>query len=118
MGLLLAQTICPQIKSTQPCYLVCQQSLFGLDHSFFTSHLAPGASTLLTLLADGSLSGHHSIDTSKPVREMDVQDWAALVQVFHSWPFAPDVSYNYSLLTLHANLFHNSGFAYNRLIFS
>jgi len=44
------------------------------------------------MLADGSLSGHHSIDISKPVREMDVQDWAALVQAFHAWPFAPDVS--------------------------
>lgn len=44
------------------------------------------------MLADGSLSGHHSIDTSKPVREMNVQDWAALVQAFDAWPFAPDVS--------------------------
>lgn len=44
------------------------------------------------MLAGNSLSGHHSIDTSKPVREMDVQDWAALVQAFHLWPFAPDVS--------------------------
>lgn len=44
------------------------------------------------MLADNPLSGHHLIDTSKPVREMDVQDWAALVQAFHSWPFAPDVS--------------------------
>ena len=92
MGLLLAQIVCSQIKSTEPCYLVCQHILSGLDHSFFASHLAPGASTLLTMLADGSLPGHQPIDTSKPVREMDVQDWAALVQAFHSWPFAPDVS--------------------------
>lgn len=67
--------------------------MFGLDHhSYVASHLAPGASTLLTTLADGTLSGHQSIDTSKPVREMDVRDWAVLVQAFHSWPFAPDVS--------------------------
>ncbi|KAF8422787.1 S-adenosyl-L-methionine-dependent methyltransferase [Boletus edulis BED1] len=52
------------------------------------SHLAPGASTLLATLAQGS--GHHSVDTSKRMRELSVQDWAALVQAFHAWPFAPD----------------------------
>lgn len=44
------------------------------------------------MLQDGSLAGHHLIDISKPVREMSVEDWAALVHAFHSWPFAPDVS--------------------------
>ncbi|KAF8552511.1 S-adenosyl-L-methionine-dependent methyltransferase [Imleria badia] len=71
----------------------CLRKLFVLKSNPLNraiSHLAPGASTLLTMLADGSLPGHHSVDTSKPVREMDVQDWAALVQAFHSWPFAPD----------------------------
>ena len=44
------------------------------------------------MLAEGSRSGQRLLDTSKPVREMDVKDWAVLVQAFDSWPFAPDVS--------------------------
>lgn len=92
MGLLLTQTVCAQIKSSQSCYPVCQHGLSGLEYSSLVSHLAPGASTLLMMLQDGSLAGHHLIDISKPVREMSVEDWAALVHAFHSWPFAPDVS--------------------------
>ncbi|KAG6369859.1 hypothetical protein JVT61DRAFT_13419 [Boletus reticuloceps] len=81
------------------------------------SHLAPGVSTLLATLAQGS--GHHSVDTSKRMRELSVQDWAALVQAFHAWPFATDVSLQLHPVGLRrANIIHNPGFAYNRFIFS
>ena len=113
MGLLLAQTIRSQIKPTESCYLVCWNSLFGLSRSFSASHLAPGASTLLTMLADSSIPGQHSVHISKPVREMDVNDWATLVQAFHSWPFAPDVGLCHSLWSENANILYDIGFAHH-----
>jgi transcription factor 1 len=65
------------------------------------SHLAPGASTLLAMLEDASLhEGRQPVDISKAIREMEVKDWAALVRAFHTWPFAPDVSFGCNLFTL------------------
>ncbi|KAH0827612.1 S-adenosyl-L-methionine-dependent methyltransferase [Lanmaoa asiatica] len=95
---MVAITIDPLLEQTIKKGLLdkwdyCLRKLFVLKSNPLNraiSHLAPGAPTLLSMLTDGSLSGHHSVDTSKPVREMDVRDWAALVQAFHLWPFAPD----------------------------
>lgn len=92
------------------------QHLSDTGHSFSASHLAPGASTLLATLENGS--GHQPIDTSKLVREMNVQDWAALVQAFHSWPFAPEVNSQLQKASYRCSHFHDLGFAYNRFVFS
>ncbi|KIJ67701.1 hypothetical protein HYDPIDRAFT_126002 [Hydnomerulius pinastri MD-312] len=71
----------------------CLRKLFVLRSSpakRAIPHLAPGAATLLTTLEDCSLSPNRRMDVSKPIRQMNVEDWAALVHAFHAWPFAPD----------------------------
>ncbi|KAG9312882.1 S-adenosyl-L-methionine-dependent methyltransferase [Chiua virens] len=98
---MVAVTMCPLPEQAIEKSLIdkwdfCLRKLFVLKSTPLDraiSHLAPGASTLLTMLANDHAAGHHSFDASKPVREMNVQDWASLVRAFHSWPFAPDIHF-------------------------
>ncbi|KAF9227446.1 S-adenosyl-L-methionine-dependent methyltransferase [Gyrodon lividus] len=91
MNPLLEQTI---EKGMLDKWDFCLRKLFVLKSNPLKRaipHLAPGASTLLGMLEGASLpEDRHRMDISKAVREMEVEDWAAVVRAFHAWPFAPD----------------------------
>ncbi len=58
--------------------------------------LGPGAETLLKVLTDKSLPPEQQVDISTQVRKLNVSDWALIIRAFHNWPFAPEVSYQFS----------------------
>lgn len=49
------------------------------------SSLAPGAANLLPTIRE------KGVNQNKKIRELNVQDFAAIVQAFSEWPFAPEV---------------------------
>nr|GFD57112.1 hypothetical protein [Tanacetum cinerariifolium] len=48
-------------------------------------------SLLKDIGGNGSFAGR-PVDSETIVRDMDLEDWARIVDVFYQWPFKPDVS--------------------------
>ncbi|KAJ6609896.1 S-adenosyl-L-methionine-dependent methyltransferase [Mycena sp. CBHHK59/15] len=53
-------------------------------------YLAPNAQTLLKKISVPGLPTNAYVPPDRPIREMDVADWALLVKAFDEWPFAPE----------------------------
>jgi hypothetical protein len=56
------------------------------------SNLGPGAESLMQSIDDPSAPASKQL-RNKEVRFLDLKDWARIVQAFHDWPFAPEVSW-------------------------
>nr|VWO98368.1 Zn(2)-C6 fungal-type domain-containing protein [Ganoderma boninense] len=53
------------------------------------SSLAPGATTLIKMLSDGSIPREQRVNLSKRVNELNIADWALVNRAFEAWPFKP-----------------------------
>lgn len=69
---------------------VTSDALHDLTQSVASSHLAPGATTLLPKISEPSSAG--TVDPNTMVRHLTVDDWAVVVKAFDEWPFAPEVN--------------------------
>jgi len=58
------------------------------------SHLAPGADALKSYLTSDDIPAKQKADMEKIIRRLDVKDWAAVVDAFDTWPFAPEVDFS------------------------
>ncbi|PIL34238.1 hypothetical protein GSI_03949 [Ganoderma sinense ZZ0214-1] len=51
--------------------------------------LAPGATTLIKMLSDGTIPLDQRVNLSKRVNELNIADWALVNRAFEAWPFKP-----------------------------
>lgn len=55
-------------------------------------NLGAGASTLLRKLTGPDVPEDRRVNIKSPVNALKVEDFARIVDEFHRWPFAPEVS--------------------------
>ncbi|KAG0700711.1 S-adenosyl-L-methionine-dependent methyltransferase, partial [Suillus ampliporus] len=71
----------------------CLRKLFVLKSTPLKNaigHLAPGSDVLKSYLAGDDVPLEQRTDMKKIIRNLNVEDWAAVVGAFDRWPFAPE----------------------------
>jgi len=53
--------------------------------------VAPGAAILLKSLTNPDAPPEERADVTKYIKDLDIEEWAALVKAFKNWPFRPDI---------------------------
>ncbi|KAG1735117.1 S-adenosyl-L-methionine-dependent methyltransferase [Suillus paluster] len=71
----------------------CLRKLFVLKSTPLKNaigHLAPGSDVLKSYLTSDDVPLEQRTDLKKIIRNLNVEDWAAVVGAFDRWPFAPE----------------------------
>ncbi|ELU40962.1 RrnaAD domain-containing protein [Rhizoctonia solani AG-1 IA] len=83
------------LKST-PLEKAIQYVITPVDPASFvhlkSRNLGPGAAILLSKLTGPEVPESQKVNTKQPINAMSLRDFARVVEEFHKWPFAPDVS--------------------------
>jgi hypothetical protein len=67
-------------------------------------NLGAGAAILLRKLTGPDVPEERRVDIKAPINALKLNDFARIVEEFHKWPFAPDVSHFKGLILFDSKL--------------